>query len=49
MTCTGDVLVGLDKLEQLLMEGVDQWLGGSVDQESLVEEKRIQFELWTRT
>jgi len=32
--CTGDVLVGLDKVEQLLMEGVDQWLGGSVDQES---------------
>jgi len=32
--CTGDVLVGLDKVEQLLMERVDKWIGGSVDQES---------------
>ena len=47
MTCTGDVLVGLDKVEQLLMEGVDKWIGGSVDQESLVEVKRTQFKLWT--
>ena len=43
------MLVGLDKVEQLLMERVDKGLGGSVDQESLVEEKRIQFELWART
>ena len=43
------MLVGLDKVEQLLMERVGKWTGGSVDQESLVEEKRIQFELWTRT
>ena len=41
------MLVGLDKVEQLLMEGVDKWVGGSVDQEGLVEVKRIQFELWT--
>ena len=41
------MLVGLDKLEQLLMQRVDKWVGGSVDQESLVEVKRIQFELWT--
>ena len=40
------MLVGLDKVEQLLMEGVDKWIGGSVDQESLVEEKRIKFEPW---
>ena len=32
------MLVGLDKVEQLLMERVDKWIGGSVDQESLVEE-----------
>ena len=43
------MLVGLDKVKQLLMERVGKWIGGSVDQESLVEEKRIQFELWTRT
>ena len=47
MTCAGDVLVGFDKVEQLLMEGVDKRVGGSVDQESLVEEKRIKFELWS--
>ena len=41
------MLVGLDKVEQLLMEGVDKWVGGSVDQESLVEVRRIQFELWS--
>ena len=43
------MLVGLDKVKQLLMEGVGKWIGGSVDQESLVEVKRIQFEHWART